>query len=98
MNKMLYRKDNKRMLLIIYLLFIILLIYNLLINILNTKEVLNMYIALIISISFIALYIIIYPFIIKHNKAPLKLEDNNLAFYISFNSNNKKLKLIMIFL
>ena len=96
MNKMLYRKDNKRMLLIIYLLFIILLIYNLLINILNTKEVLNMYIALIISLSFIALYIIIYPFIIKHNKAPLKLEDNNLAFYISFNSNNKKLKLIMI--
>jgi len=96
MEKMFYRKDNKKMLLVIYFIFLCVIIYNLTINVLNTKNVNNMYIALVISSAFLLIYAFSYPFIIKESKSPLKLEDNNLAFYISFNKNNKKMKLSMI--
>jgi len=98
MNNLLYRKDNKKLMLGISLAFLVLIITSLIINILNTKNVLNMYIIFLVSVSFILLYFLIYPFIIKKNKEPLKLSDNNLAFYISFNSHNKKLKLTIIIL
>ena len=80
MNHLLYRKDNKKLMLGITLAFLLLIITSLIINILNTKNVLNMYIIFLVSASFIFLYFLIYPFIIKKNKEPLKLSDNNLAF------------------
>ena len=49
-----------------------------------------MYILFLITSIFLLLYLFSYPFIVKKYKSPLKLSDNNLAFYISFNPNNKK--------
>ena len=44
MNNMKYRKDNKNLLLWTYVVFILAIIASLIINILNTKNVVNMYI------------------------------------------------------
>ncbi len=94
MGDFLYRKDNKKLLVWAYIAFVALIIGILIINVLNTKQVSNMYLMLYISLSFIAVYFFIHLFLIKRNKSPLKLEDNYLAFYVSFNKHNKKLKLL----
>ena len=96
MNNMKYRRDNKKLLLWVYAIFILAIITSLIINVLNTKKVLNMYIIAIVFGVLIVSYLIIYPIIIKTNKTPLQLEDNYLAFYVSFNKHNKGLKKSMI--
>ena len=96
MGNMKYRGDNKKLLLWVYAIFILAIITSLIINILNTKKVLNMYIIAGVFGSLILSYLILYPIIIKTNKKPLQLEDNYLAFYVSFNKHNKGLKKIMI--
>ena len=96
MGNMKFRKDNKKFLLWAYLIFILAIITSLIINILNTKKVLNMYIIAGVFGVLILSYLILYPIYIKINKAPLQLEDNYLAFYVSFNKHNKGLKKTMI--
>jgi len=96
MENMKFRKDNKKFLLWVYAIFILAIITSLIINVLNTKKVLNMYIIAGVFGVLILSYLILYPIIIKTNKKPLQLEDNYLAFYVSFNKHNKGLKRIMI--
>lgn len=92
MEKLLYRKDNKKLLLWVYIAFLALIITSLVINILNTKKVLNMYIILFAIVGSIIAYFLFYIIFVHKNKEPLKLEDNNLAFYVSFNKHNAKIK------
>ena len=96
MNNMNYRKDNKHVLIWAYIAFFSLVLMNMIVNIFNTKSLLNMYILLFTSLGFILSYIVFYLIHIKVNKKPLKLEDNYLAFYVSFYKNNKRLKLISL--
>lgn len=96
MGNMKYRGDNKKLLLWVYAIFILAIITSLVINVLNTKMVLNMYIIAGVFGLLIISYLILYPIIIKTNKKPLQLEDNYLAFYVSFNKHNKGIKKIMI--
>ena len=96
MGNLKYRLDNKKKLLWVYFLFIIAIVGSLIINVLNTKDVVNMYIILVVFGGLILLYSLFYPlFILKHKK-PLQLEDNYLAFYVSFNKGNKTLKKWMV--
>lgn len=81
MGNMKFRRDNKKLLLWIYAIFILAIITSLIINILNTKKVLNMYIIAGVFVTLIISYLILYPIIIKTNKKPLQLEDN---YYHSF--------------
>ena len=92
MEKVKYRGDNKKLLLWAYIAFFVLVITSLIINILNTKNVMNMYIIFAVTSGAILLYSLFYIIFVKKNKKPLKLEDNNLAFYVSLNKNNTKLK------
>ena len=96
MGSMKFRKDNKKLLLWVYAIFILAIITSLIINVLNTKKVLNMYIIAGVFGVLILSYLILYPIIIKTNKKPLQLEDNYLAFYVSFNKHNKGLKKSMV--
>lgn len=96
MNNMNYRKDNKHVLIWAYIAFFSLVLMNMIVNIFNTKKLLNMYILLFTSLGFILSYIVFYLIHTKVNKKPLKLEDNYLAFYVSFYKNNKRLKLISL--
>lgn len=69
MNKNLkYRKDNKHLLLWAYFVFLVLIIANLTINIMNTKNVFNMYILFAVNGAFILLYSLFYLIYIKKNK------------------------------
>lgn len=86
MGNMKFLRDNKKLLLWVYAIFIFAIITSLIINVLNTKKVLNMYIIAIVFGALILSYLIIYPIIIKTNKKTLQLEDNYLAFYVSFNN------------
>ena len=92
MKKVQYRTDNKKLLLWAYIAFLALIITSLIINILNTKNIMNMYILFAVFGGAIILYSLFYIIFLNKNKQPLKLEDNNLAFYVSFNKNNTKLK------
>ena len=96
MGNMKFRRDNKKLLLWVYAIFILAIITSLIINVLNTKKVLNMYIIAGVFGVLILSYLILYPIIIKTNKKPLQLEDNYLAFYVSFNKHNKGLKKSMV--
>lgn len=96
MGNMKFRKDNKKLLLWVYAIFVLAIVTSLVINVLNTKKVLNMYIIAGVFGVLILSYLILYPIIIKTNKKPLQLEDNYLAFYVSFNKHNKGLKKSMV--
>lgn len=93
-----YRRDNKKLLLWGYTIFIVGIITSLIINVLNTKNVFNMYIIALVFGVLILSYIIFYPIYIKVNKKPLQLEDNYLDFYVSFNKKNKAFKLSSLFI
>ena len=98
MKDLKYRKDNQGLLLWAYFLFIGLILFNLIINIMNTKNVFFMYlITLVMGVSIIS-YIFFYLIYKKIKKEKLILEDNYLAFYVSFNKNNKKLKVTTLFI
>lgn len=97
MDNMKYRKDNKNLLLWAYTIFIAAIVTSLIINVLNTKNIMNMYIVATIFGVLILSYIIFYPIYIKLNKKPLQLEDNYQAFYVSFNKKNKAFKIIFPF-
>lgn len=92
MNNNLIRTDNKRLLLVFDILFTLLVISSLIINILNFKKVSYLIIVSSIILASIAIYFLIYSVIVKRSKKPLQLEDNNLAFYVSANTNNKLYK------
>jgi hypothetical protein len=96
MEKLLYRKDNKKLLIWVYIAFLALIITSLVINILNTKKILNMYIILFAIVGSIIAYFLFYIVFVHKHKEPLKLEDNNLAFYVSFNKHNTKLKVFSL--
>ena len=96
MGNLRYRNDNKKLLIWIYIAFIALAIIGLVINVLNTKKILNLYILLGIDSFVIVSYLFFYLIFIKKNKCPLSLEDNYLAFYVSFNKYNKKLKIVCL--
>ena len=87
MEKVKYRGDNKKLLLWAYIAFFVLVITSLIINILNTKNIMNMYIIFSVMSGAILLYSLFYIIFVNRNKKPLKLEDNNLAFYVSSNTN-----------
>ena len=72
MGNMKFRKDNKKLLLWVYAIFILAIITSLIINVLNTKKVLNMYIIAIVFVVLILSYLIIYPIIIKTNNKNIK--------------------------
>lgn len=93
-----YRRDNKKLLLWGYTIFITGIITSLIINVLSTKNVFNMYIIALVFGVLILSYIIFYPIYIKANKKTLQLEDNYLAFYVSFNKKNKALKISSLFI
>ena len=95
MNQKTVRKDNKYLMLHYDILFILLLIGMLILNIWNTKEVQNMYTMTIIMGIAIVAYFIFYSIDVKRRKAPLELEDNYLAFYVSANKHNKAYKLLI---
>ncbi len=95
MGTLKYRKDNKRVLSGIYALFILAIIGSLVINVLNTKNARNMYIILLVFGSLILLYLLFYPIFIFKNKELIQLEENSLAFYVSFNRRNKFIKKCM---
>lgn len=68
MKNMKYRRDNKKLLLWVYIIFIAGIITSLIINVLNTKNVFNMYIIALVFGVLILSYIIFYPIYIKANK------------------------------
>ena len=68
MKNMKYRRDNKKLLLWGYTIFIAGIITSLIINVLNTKNVFNMYIIALVFGVLILSYIIFYPIYIKANK------------------------------
>ena len=94
MENLRYRKDNKKLLIWAYIAFAAIIISSLIVNILNTKNVINMYILLAVFATSVLLYLVFYMIYVRRNKAPLQLEDNYLAFYVSFNRNNKKINVI----
>ena len=96
MGELKYRNDNKKLLIWVYIIFVALIIMSLVINVINTKNVTNMYIVFFVFTGAILLYSIFYLIFIHINKAPLQLEDNYLAFYVSFNKHNKVLKKSMV--
>lgn len=96
MNQKTVRKDNKSLMLHYDILFILLIIGMLLLNLWNTKDVKNMYIITIIMAIAIFAYCIFYSIQVKRGKAPLKLEDNYLAFYVSGNIHNKAYKITTV--
>ena len=98
MGNLKYRNDNKKLLLWVYVIFIFAIIGSLIINVLNTKNVINMYIIAGVFLSITLAYLIFYPIFVKKNKKPLQLEDNYLAFYVSFYKNNKMLKKLMFWI
>lgn len=59
------------------------------------KEVQNMYTMTIIRGIAIVAYFLFYSIDAKRRKAPLELEDNYLAFYVSANKHNKAYKLLI---
>ena len=95
MGNLKYRKDNKKIMLGFYILFVIAIIGSLVINVLNTKNVKNMYIVLIVFGALIIFYLLFYSIFVLRHKEPLQLEDNYLAFYVSFNRRNKFVKKCM---
>lgn len=67
MKNMKYRRDNKKLLLWVYTIFIASIITGLIINVLNTKNVFNMYIIALVFGVLILSYLIFYPIYIKAN-------------------------------
>lgn len=98
MGNLKYRNDNKKLLLWVYVIFIFAIIGSLIINVLNTKNVINMYIIAGVLLTITIAYLIFYPIFVKKNKKPLQLKDNYLAFYVSFYKNNKMLKKLMFWI
>ena len=96
MDNLRYRKDNRKLLIWAYIAFAAIIISSLIVNILNTKNVINMYILLVVFTTSVLLYLVFYMIYVRRNKEPLQLEDNYLAFYVSFNRNNKKIKKLML--
>lgn len=90
------RKDNKSLMVHYDICFILLLIGMFILNIWNTKEVKNMYTMAIIMVIAIVSYFIFYYIEVKRGRAPLELEDNYLAFYVSSNKHNKAYKLSIV--
>ena len=76
MGNLKYRNDNKKLLLWVYVIFIFAIIGSLIINVLNTKNVINMYIIAGVFLTITLAYLIFYPIFVKKNKKPLQLEDN----------------------
>ena len=59
MGNMKFRRDNKKLLLWVYAIFILAIITSLIINVLNTKKVLNMYIIAGVFGALILSYLIV---------------------------------------
>lgn len=94
MNKTKFRTEHKKNQIIYELLFIALSVSIFIINVLNTKKVFNLYIMAAISIVAIVIYLFTYIIFVHKNKSEFHTNEKSLAFYISTNVNNKKLKLI----
>lgn len=95
MNQQTVRKDNKSLMIKYDILFILLILFMYILNIMNTKDVSNMYVMTFFIGMAIIIYLIFYSIKIRRSKEPLNLEDNYLAFYVSGNAHNKINKIII---